>query len=318
MAGKGKNDLRILVVGAGGIGGYFGGRLLQAGRDVTFLVRKLRAIDLATYGLIVRSQFGDIDVPHPPTVLAENLRDNFDLVILSCKAYDLQDAIASFAPAVGPNTAILPLLNGMLHLDLLDQKFGREHVLGGQCVISAALNDKHEVLHLNDLHNLSFGERDGSHSSRVEAIALEFAGAKFDSRLSQAIVQEMWEKWVFISAAAGITCLMRAAIGDIVAAGAADLSSTLLDECAAIAARQGFPPRPESIQRSRAMLTAPGSTTKASMLHDIERGAPIESEHIVGDLLRRGDPAASPLLRIALAHLKSYEARRARESKSSR
>jgi len=306
--------MRILVVGAGAIGGYFGARLLEARRDVTFLVRPRRAAQLAR-GLSVVSRFGNIDLVAPPTVTAEALHESFDLIVLSCKAYDLGGAMDSVAPAVGPRTAILPLLNGMRHLDLLKARFGAEHVLGGQCLISAALDADGRVLHLNDTHLLAFGELDGSRSARVEAIASILSGARFDARLSEAILQEMWEKWVFIAAGAGITCLIRAAVGDIVAAGAADLSSALLDECAAIAARQGFRPSQASIERSRAMLTAAGSPVTASMLRDIENGAPVEADHILGDLLARaGRPAdARWLLRIAYAHVKAYEARRARE-----
>ncbi len=308
--------MRFLVVGAGAIGGYFGGRLLEAGRDVTFLVRPRRAAELASAGLIIRSRFGDVAFAKPPRLLADELSEPFDAVVLSCKAYDLEGAMASFAPAVGPATAILPLLNGMRHLDALVARFGRERVLGGWCTISATLDAQGRVIHLNDIHTLQFGERGGARSHRAEAIAAAFAGAKFDGRLSETIVQEMWEKWTFIAAAAGITCLMRAAIGDIVAAGAADLARALLAECADVAARQGFPPRPEFLERIRAMLAAPGSPLVASMLRDIERGAPTEADHILGDLLRRAEAASgdhAPLLRIAYAHLRAYEARRARE-----
>jgi 2-dehydropantoate 2-reductase len=307
--------MRILVVGAGAIGGYFGGRLVEAGADVTFLVRPRRAAELAGSGLQIRSRFGDVSIPRPATVLADQLREKFDLVLLSAKAYDLQDAIASFAPAVGPNTAILPLLNGMRHLDVLDGKFGAAPVLGGQCLIAVTVNEKHEVVHLNDTHDLSFGERDGSRSQRVQAIETVFAPGRFKSRLSEAILQEMWAKWVFIATGAGITCLMRAAIGDIVAANGADLATTLLEECATIATKEGFPPPESSMQRSRTMLTQPGSSLTASMLRDIELGAPIEADHVIGDMLRRGGEhrISSPLLRVAYVHLKAYEARRKRE-----
>jgi 2-dehydropantoate 2-reductase len=310
--------MRILVVGAGAVGGYFGGRLLEASQGVTFLVRKRRAAELASAGLIVRSRFGDVAVPQPPTILAENLHAAFDLVLLSCKAYDLEGAIESFAPAVGADTAIVPLLNGMKHLDRLEERFGAARVLGGQCVIGSVLKPDGQIVHLNESHTLSFGERDGSSSARVKAIAAAFAGARFEARLSEAILQEMWEKWVFIATGAGITCLMRATIGDIVAAGGADLAAKLLDECAAIAAGEGFPPRVSSIERTRATFMAAGSSLTASMFRDIEQGSPIEADHIIGDLLRRGHEMAgsSMLLRIVYAHLKAYEARRAREGTS--
>jgi 2-dehydropantoate 2-reductase len=306
--------MRILVVGAGAIGGYFGGRLLEAGRDVTFLVRPRRAAELAATGLAITSPKGDFRHPRPATVEAAALREPFDLVLLSCKAYDLDDAICSFAPAVGPDTAILPLLNGMRHLDALEQRFGARAVLGGQCVISAALGDAGRINHLNDAHLISFGERDGARSARTAAIEAAFAGARFDSRPSTMILQEMWEKWVFIATLAGITCLMRAAVGDIVTAGGADLAATLLDECDAIARERGFALRPSVRQRDVAMLTAPGSGFAASMLRDIERGGSTEGEHVLADLLRRGSAPtdAHSLLRTACLHVAAYETRRAR------
>ena len=307
--------MRILVVGAGALGGYFGGRLKEAGRDVTFLVRPRRAEHLAKTGLIVRSPKGDINIPTPPTVLAENITAPFDLILLSCKAYDLQGAMDSFAPAVGADTAILPLLNGMKHMDLLAERFGAGAVLGGQCIISATLDGEGRILHLNDLHFLSFGEQNGTKSPRVAAIAATFSGAKFDSQLSLTILQEMWEKWAFIAAAAGICCLMRGAFGDIAAAGGSQYASAMFAECYAIAAKNGFNPGETAVRRSIGMLTAAGSPIAASMLRDVERGAAIEADHIVGDLLARGGARANdyPLLQIAYAHLRTYEARRQRE-----
>src|SRR5436305_14787774 len=163
--------MRILVVGAGAIGGYFGGRLLQAGRDVTFLVRPRRAGELASAGLVIKSPNGDVTLKNPPTVQADTLRDKVDVVLLSCKAFDLDDAVKSLAPAVGPDTAILPLLNGMRHLETLDAKFGRDRVLGGLCAIAVTLNDKRDVVHLQPMQSLAFGERDGAMSDRVRATA---------------------------------------------------------------------------------------------------------------------------------------------------
>jgi|SRR5579862_57892 len=310
--------MRILVVGAGAVGGYFGGRLLEAKRDVTFLVRPRRAAELASSGLRIRSRFGDVVIPHPATVLAENLHETFDLILLSCKAYDLDDAIKSFAPAVGANTAILPVLNGMRHLDLLDARFGKERVLGGQCLIAATVNEQHEIVHINDLHDLSFGERDGRLSDRVKEIAGLMQGARFNSRASQEIVLEMWEKWTFLASGASSNCLMRATVGDICASpGGTEYVLGVLEECRSVAEAEGYSVRKASFDRSRAMLTMAGSTLSASMLRDIERNGPIEADHIVGDLIRRGREhglltGANSFLKIAYTHMKAYEARRAR------
>ena len=306
--------MRTLVVGAGAIGGYFGGRLLEINRDVTFLVRPKRAAELNRQGLIIRSPVGNASFTQPATVLAENLHGKYDLVILSCKAYDLDDAVASFAPAVGPHTVILPLLNGMRHLDVLDARFGRERVLGGQCFIAVALKDG-EIVHLVETHELSFGERNGVLSDRVQAIARLMEGARFNAHASAEILQEMWEKWVFLASLAGGTCLMRAAIGDICAApGGADFVLGLLEDCSAIAAAEGYAMREAQLKRARKVLTAAGSSLTASMLRDIERNAPIEADHIIGDLLQRAalSKAKPAHLSIAYTHLKAYEARRIR------
>ena len=307
--------MRILVVGAGAVGGYFGGRLLNAGRDVTFLVRPRRAAELAKHGLRIRSPVGDCHRPSPPTVLQGDIEEPFDLILLSCKAYDLEGAMTSFAKAVGPATAILPLPNGMRHIDLLTERFGPERVLGGQCAISATLGPEGEIVHFNDWHALSFGELDGSRSQRIEAVASALLNAGFDARLSGEIRQEMWEKWVFIAAAAGITCLMRSAVGEYVAAGGADLALGLFNECASIAAAHGYPMRAPALERGRTALTASGSPIKASMLRDIEGLKPVEGDQILGDLLRRAaKPDDHSLLRIATLHVKAYElARKGRE-----
>ena len=305
--------MRTLVLGAGGIGGYFGGRLLQAGRDVTFLVRPRRAAQLARVGLVIKSPYGDYHHASPPTLLAEDLREPFDVVLLSCKAYDLDDAMTTIAPAVGPDTVVLPTLNGMRHMDALIERFGERAVVGGLCFIASTMDDDGRILHLNSNHTIVFGERDGSRSPRIEGIAAELAHGAFESRLSDATMQEMWEKWVFIATGAAITSLMRSTVGDIQAAGGAPLVDALVGECASIAARSGFPPSDECVQRSKSTFTAAGSSLTASMYRDIERGGRTEGEHLLGDLLRRGTGAENyPVLRTANVHVATYEARRAR------
>jgi 2-dehydropantoate 2-reductase len=305
--------MRTLVVGAGAVGGYFGGRMLEAGRDATFLVRPRRAAELAESGLVIRSPLGDVTL-RPPTVLKENLKESFDLILLSCKAYDLEDAIASFAPAIGPTSAILPLLNGMRHLDILSDHFGPDRVLGGQCVIAATLNDAHEIVHLNDVQALSFGERDGTISDRVQAIASLMTGVKFGARASASILLDMWEKWVFLATLAGGTCLMRATVGDICSAlGGADQLGRLFDECTSIAEAAGYRPRESFLERIRKTLGDKDSALTASMLRDVEKGTQIEADHVIGDLLRRApSDHPAPILSIAYTHLKAYEARRNR------
>lgn len=304
--------MRVLVVGAGAIGGYFGGRMLQAGRDVTFLVRPRRASELASAGLVIKSPNGDVTLNNPPTVQADRLSDKFDVVLLSCKAFDLEDAIKSFAPAVGDNTAIIPLLNGMLHLDALDKKFGAQHVLGGLCAIAATLNEKREVVQLQPMQGLNFGERAGGMSDRVRAIAETFSAIN-GAAASEHIMQDTWEKWVFLASLAASTSLMRTSVGNILAApGGKDFLLGILDECSAIAADAGHQPGGPFFQRTRGLLTTEGSPMTASMFRDIKAGLPVEADHVIGDLIVRADAAKIPVpkLRTAYTHLKAYEKQR--------
>src|SRR5215216_2887019 len=269
--------MRVLVVGAGALGGYFGGRLLAAGRDVTFLVRQRRAEELARDGLRIESRFGDLHLGTPPTVLAQDLRQPFDLVLLSCKAYDLEAAMDAFAPAVGAGAAILPLLNGMAHLDALEARFSADAVLGGVALIGATLHDG-TVVHLNDVHGLVFGD-----------------GAGFDARASDAILVEMWEKWVMLASLAAGSCLMRAPVGAIVAApGGRELMLGLIDETFAVAKAAGREPRAAAMERTRTTLTMPKSGFAASMMRDMEGGGRTEADHVIGDLIRRGEGADVP------------------------
>src|SRR5690348_6015442 len=308
--------MRVLVVGAGAVGGYFGGRLLQAGRDVTFLVRPGRAEQIRKNGFAVRVASERADKLAVRAIVSEQIEASYDLVLVSCKAYDLESAMEGFAPAVGPETAILPLLNGLRHLDLLSERFGASRLLGGQCIITATLDERGHAVLLGRTPTLTFGELNGASSKRTDAFAATMQDAGFTVRASNAVLLEMWEKWVLVATFAGVTCLMRGAIGDIVAAGAAGLVEALLEECRHIAASQDQMIRPDVLQRIRALLTEAGSTATASMLRDLERGTMTEADHILGDLLHRQSELAvtSPsLLRIAYLHLKTYEARRARE-----
>ena len=304
--------MRILVVGAGAIGGYFGARLLAAGRDVTFLVRPRRAEQLRRIGLAVTSPHGDLNLSTPALRSAQSLAEFYDLVILSCKSYDLEHSIDDFAPAMGPGSRVLPLLNGLRHLEILDARFGARRVLGGLARISSTLDADGRIHQLGPFNGLVFGYRSFEADNDDVAQALQVPG--FDAHLSADILHEMWEKWVFIAAAAATTSLMRAAIGDIVAANAVHIPMGLMQECAAIAAENGFAPREKATVAGLAVLAAPGSLFTASMLRDIEQRSRVEADHIVGDLLRRASKAAhTPLLGTAYAHLKAYEARRERE-----
>jgi 2-dehydropantoate 2-reductase len=303
--------VRFLVLGAGAVGGYFGGRLAEAGGDVTFLVRPARAALLRKEGLGVTSPLGDCHV-NPQIVTAETLSGTYKTVLLTAKQYDLDAAMAAIRPAVGPTTTILPLLNGLLHLDRLDAAFGAERVLGGVAYVGASLRPDGSIRHHNRLSGIVFGERTGGVSERAKAIAAAFAGAKATATASDNILLDMWEKFVFIAAMAGMNCLLRGTVGEIAATedGAA-LSLELLAECQSVAAAAGYSPRRQHREQIGALLTERGSPNSASMRHDLEAGTRTEADAILGDMLRRARALgiATPILRLARCCLEVHENR---------
>jgi 2-dehydropantoate 2-reductase len=310
--------MRILVVGAGAVGGYFGARLAAAGRDVTFLVREHRAAQLRAIGLQVKSPCGDVTIAPADLKLisAQELatsKSAFDLIFLGTKAYALEAAMDDFAPAIGANTAILPILNGMRHLDILSTRFGREHVLGGASRIVADLDPEGRVLHIEQWQDLVFGELDKRFTPRIEEIAKALHGDGFDDQLSPDIVAFMWQKWMLLSSMAGLTCLLRGNIGEIARAPfGVETERAFLKEAAAIATASGYPPTDKSFNSVSVRLTDPKSELTASMYRDLQKNSPVEADHILGDLLRRGNALGleSPLLQAAYVALSVYGMRK--------
>ena len=303
--------MRLLVLGAGAIGGYFGGRLAETGGDVTFLVRPRRRAQLESDGLRLRSPLGDVDLP-VKTVLAEELRPEYDVVLLTCKAYDLESAMDAIAPAM-TRAVVIPMLNGMTHIERLTQRFGASQVMGGTCAINAGLEADGVIRQTGKMQRLVFGKLDGSASKRATGLADALKKTNIDWKLSDDIRQDMWEKIVFLSVLAAACSLFRASAREIVAApGGRDVLERGLATNIAIATREGFPPRPAAIEFGRAMFD-PAGTWSASMLRDIEAGAPVESDHIVGWMLDRARAHGldDTLLSLAYTHLEAYEARRA-------
>jgi 2-dehydropantoate 2-reductase len=311
--------MRILMLGAGAIGGYFGGRLVQAGADVTFLVRDRRAAQLRDKGLVVRSPHGDFQV-RPQWIVEADSRSPFDLVILTCKAFDLDGAIRAIHPAVGASSHVLPLLNGMAHLDRLAEAFGKQRVLGGSCAIPATLSPEGEVMQLNPLHRVVFGVLPGTGldaSLKVQALAESFARTPVDVMVAPDILLEMWEKFAGLATLAAMNCLMRGSVGEIMSTeqGAVLMGETY-DACVRVAEAAGHAPREQSIAEYRSILLKPGSGLEASMLRDLDAGRATEAAHIVGDMLHRAlaagiGPAALPT---AWCHLQVYEQRRLRRA----
>ena len=307
--------MRILVLGAGATGGYFGGRLAQAGADVTFLVRPARAALLRERGLRIRSPLGDGDVT-VALATADTLASlpAFDLVVLGCKAYDLDSAMDAVAPAIGPRTAILPILNGLLHYDALDARFGHERVLGGLCFISATLGADGEVVHIGGPASITFGLRECNTDAGVLArLAAAFGAAGVDHLYAADIARAQWIKFSFLAALAAGTCLMRGSVGAIVASeGGEAFMAALHEECLAVAAAEGQPVPDAEVRTARGHLTRTGSPVTASMLRDLQAGLRVEALQIVGDMVHRAHRNGLPVPRLeaAWAHLQAYGAGR--------
>jgi len=306
--------MRILVLGAGGVGGYFGGRLVQGGADVSFLVRPRRQAQLMEQGLVIESPLGNLRTP-VATVTAANVgrqRKPFDIILLTAKAYDLDAAIDSIAPAMTDATVVVPMLNGLAHLNRLDAAFGPARVAGGSAFIVSTLDDRGVIRHMNPLARISFGARDPAQQPALDALAAAFQAAGADHTLAPDIRQAMWEKFTFLAAFAASTCLMRASIGEIMAQpGGEPFLLGVLEECAAVAAASGQPMGATALAQARGFLTERGSTNTASMLRDLQGGGAIEGEHIVGDMVRRGQDLGvpMPLMTLADIQLKAYSAR---------
>src|ERR1700761_6693571 len=306
--------MSILIVGAGATGGFYGGRLAQIGRDVTFLVRPARAEKLRRNGLQIISPLGDATI-QPQLITTDELRSKpqpFDLILLAVKAYALEAAIEDLAPAVGPETTILPILNGIHQLDLLDARFGAERVIGGTCRINSDVDTEGRILQLSKLGDLTFGERSGQRTPRIERINAELTGALFDAVLSDDVLHAMWNKW-YVLAALNIICILpRGTCGEVVAVPRGlDFANAAIDECIAIATPTGYPPPADLIDWDRQRLTLPGSDLTSSMYRDMNKNAPVEADHIIGDLLARGEThkVTAPLLRATYVQLKVYAAR---------
>lgn len=302
--------MRILVIGAGATGGLFGARLAAAGRDVTFLVRPRRAEILRERGLRVHGGGQDTTV-QPKLVVTGEITETYDAILVSVKASGLDRAIEDFAPAVGSNTLIMPFLNGMRHLDVLDKRFGADRVLGGVVKVQTTVDENGDILRVGDFEDMAYGARGGTSPRRLAELHEALSGAGFPAVLSDHIEADMWSKWVFIASVGAETCLLRGTVGEIVAAGGARFAADLVDECAAVAAASGYPVSDQTRDALRGMATAPGSPVATSMYRDLSSGYPTEAEHLLGDMVDRARQldVPTPLLELAAVSMRVYENR---------
>lgn len=305
--------MHILILGAGGIGGYVGGRLIESGVDATFLVREGRLKQIAEKGIRIESMYGNVAVP-AKAITKSQIDKPADVILLTCKAYDLASAIETIAPAAGPQTAILPLLNGIAHIDTLNAKFGRARVLAGAAKIPATLTPDGVIKHLGDWRYITFGEQDGTLSPRVTALKAVFDKTSIQATASPNIMQIMWDKIVHLATVAGMTCTMRASVGEIARTKyGADIMVEFLERNAEIAKCEGYASSDGFLAEYRQLFRNKESTYTASMLRDIEREGQIEADHVLGFMLEKAikHNLDSTYHRFVYTHLKAYEERRA-------
>lgn len=297
--------MRILILGAGGVGGYFGSRLIESGADITFLVRPARAEVIRSLGLRIESPHGNFAV-QPKLVTQSELSPDYDLVALSPKAYDLDDALQAIGPALGDSACLLPLLNGVAHMERLDQRFGRDRVMGGVAHIAATLSPEGVVRQLNPLHILTVGARAQAHAPLAQSFYSACQRAAFDSVYSDTIDQSLWDKWSFLATLAGSTTLFRSGVGAVTASTmGAQLMRRMYSECLAVAQASGQAVSAAAQEKALEILMAPGSAFTASMLRDLLGGNRTEHEHILGEMARRAEQfhLDAPLIAAAYIHM---------------
>jgi 2-dehydropantoate 2-reductase len=303
---------RILIAGAGAVGGFLAARLAEAGQDVTVLARSRRAGQLRDDGLRLAGAGGTRTL-RPPVLTAAELAapelaapepgSGYDAVLLAVKADALDQVMKDIAPAVGPGTAIVPFLNGMAHLDALAGTFGTA-ALGGVLRVMTDLDGDGTIRVLTPMFEVELGELDGSRSARADQLAAAFRDAGAEVTVRTDIVRAMWAKWVFIASIGAVTALMRAPVGDIVAVpGGDDFARSVLAEAAGAAAAAGHPVSHAQLAATMRILTAAGAPTTSSLSRDLMAGRPTEVEAVLADFAGRAAAAGAGTPLIALSAL---------------
>jgi 2-dehydropantoate 2-reductase len=271
-------------------------------------------------GLRIVSPHGNATL-NPQLITADRITQPYDAVLLTVKGFQLEAALADLARAVGPETMILPVLNGMRHMDILAKHFSDHNLVGCALKVATVIEEDGRIVQLMPLQDLAYGELDGRMTPRIQALNAFMRGAGFDARLSDAIRREMWEKWILLASVGAITCLMRGTIGEVEASpGGIPFVLHLLDEAVAVVTVVGTAPSEGFLSAARDQLTAKDSPFASSMYRDLQQGRRIEVEEIIGDLLRRGTKAglSTPLLATAYTHLALYQNRIIRPDKHER
>ncbi len=307
--------MRVLMVGAGATGGFYGGMLFKAGRDVTFLLREGRAQQVREAGLQIVTHTGEHISLNPPIVTAEELRRPhaaFNLIVISTKAYQLEGAMEDIAAAIAPETMILPILNGMGQIDILGARFGADRVLGGSVRIVSDLDRSGRIVQMNALDEMNYGEISGERTARILAVDQLMQGAGFSAILQPDITATLWQKWWILASMGAICVLARGTVGQAASVPyGSETAIAILKESTDIATANGYVPNPAMYQQHTVRFTDRESSLTSSMYRDMTKGFPVEVDHILGDLLHRAKGVPAPLLTAAYVQLKVYEAGRA-------
>jgi 2-dehydropantoate 2-reductase len=280
--------MRIAIVGAGGVGGYFGGRLAEAGADVHFLARGAHLAAMKARGLRIRSPKGDAHVARVNAADDPAAIGPCEIVLFAVKLYDAEQASRLLSPLVGPGTAVIPLQNGVDGVEIVSRAVGREHAAGGTCYVSAAITEPGVITH-TAMDHLIFGEHDGSRSPRLESLLAACARASFQSTLSSDITVDIWTKFTRLSVLSGMTAVTRSPLGVIMTD--PDLRAMLkaaVAEALAVAHARGVAVRGDMVEDVVQAYDALPAHTKASMLVDLEHGRRLELPWLSGAVARIG------------------------------
>lgn len=302
--------MNILVVGTGAVGGYLGTYLQLRGRDVTFFTRPQSVELLQQNGIRVIDYLGRERTVSPQLVTRDSVDRHWDIVVLAVKGQALASVIDDISPAVGPDTVIVPTLNGMRHMQTLTDHFGRQRLLGGFCFLSTEQREDRSITQLTEGASLTIGELD-RRTDRIGEISTTFDDAGYTFSVSETIEQDMWEKWFFLATAGAINCLLDGDIGSVMGVpGGAATAARLIDESRRVCNAAGFDPREPARTQTEKVLTTPGSRFTTSMYRDLRAGRAVEHRSILGDLVDEAKRynIDTPLLEAAYARLGIYSA----------
>jgi 2-dehydropantoate 2-reductase len=303
--------MRIAIMGSGGVGGYFGGRLAASGQDVTFVARGAHLDAVRQRGLAITSALGDATIRPAKATDDPAQIGPVDLVVFAVKLYDSEGAAEAIRPLVGQGTGVVTLQNGVDSTDLLSRAFGPEHVIGGVANIAAVIAEPGIIRHTGTMARVVFGELNGRTSERVAALAQALHGAGVDHRLSDDIRRDIWDKMVLLSAFSGLTALMRLPIGPILEEpDTRAMYREGLAEALAVGRAKGTALPDDLTEQKLAQTGALPYEMRSSMLEDLERGRRLELPWLSGAIARMGQELgiATPVHSFVTTALKLHAA----------